>query len=483
MFFRQVYDEALAQAAYLVGCQRTGEALVIDPERDVDRYVDLAKREGLRITAVAETHIHADYLSGARELAERTGARLYVSNHGGADWSYRWLNAKRAGGSYDAVLLNHGDTFKVGNIELRALHTPGHTPEHVAFLLTDGAVSDEPMGVFTGDFVFVGDMGRPDLLETAVGVKGAKEISARDLFESIREFAALPEHLQVWPAHGAGSACGKALGAIPQSTVGYELRTSPALRAAREGQQRFVDYILAEQPEPPAYFARMKRLNRDGAPVLGALPVPARMSAREALDFAQHARHVVLDTRAWDAFRAGHLPGALSTPLDKTFPTVAGSYVEEGERIALIVDESRVEEAVRLLVRVGLDDVVGFTPPGAIDELRASGAPLEETPEIDAKELRRMLDAGEPVALFDVRRASEHFAGAIRGGKYPNVAHTSLPQRLSETPTTPAGEPLVVHCAGGVRSARAASYLQRKGFRPINLKGGYAAWLAETRER
>jgi hydroxyacylglutathione hydrolase len=479
MFLRQIYDESLAQAAYMVGCQRTGEALVIDPERDVDRYIELAAREKLRITAVAETHIHADFLSGARELAERTGARLYLSANGGDDWSYTWLDKKAGGGRYDAVLLKHGDSFKVGNIELRALHTPGHTPEHISFLLTDRATSNEPMGLFTGDFVFVGDMGRPDLLETAVGVKGAKEISARELFDSIKEFTALPEYLQVWPAHGAGSACGKALGAIPQSTVGYELRTSPALMAAREGQQRFVEYILAEQPEPPTYFARMKRLNRDGVPVLGALPAPKLMSAREIFDFANDASNLVLDTRTWDEFRVGHLPGALSTPLDRTFPTVAGSYVDESERIALLIDPSRVEEAVRLLVRVGLDSIVGFAPSSAVAELKAAGTRLPTTDEIDAKQLRAMLNSNDPPTLLDVRRAVEHHAGSITDSPYANVAHTSLSTRLSEVPT---GEPLVVHCAGGVRSARAASYLERKGFKPINLKGGFAAWLNTIRE-
>jgi hydroxyacylglutathione hydrolase len=335
------------------------------------------------------------------------------------------------------------------------------------------------MGLFTGDFVFVGDMGRPDLLETAVGVKGAKEISARELFDSIKEFTALPEYLQVWPAHGAGSACGKALGAIPQSTVGYELRTSPALMAALEGQQRFVDYILAEQPEPPTYFARMKRMNRDGVPVLGALPKPRAMAAREMFDFANDASNVVLDTRAWDEFRAGHLPGALSAPLDKTFPTVAGSYIDEHERIALLIDESRVEEAVRLLVRVGLDRIVGYAQPSAIAELKAAGARLSTTDEIDARQLRAMLNGKDAPTLLDVRRAAEHHAGSITDSPYANVAHTSLSTRLSEVPT---GTPLVVHCAGGVRSARAASYLQRKGFTPINLKGGFAAWLNAHRE-
>ncbi len=474
MFLRQIYDESLAQAAYMVGCQRTGEALVIDPERDVDRYIELAAREKLRITAVAETHIHADFLSGARELAERTGATLYLSDNGGEDWSYTWLDEKEGGGRYKAVLLKHGDSFKVGNIHLRALHTPGHTPEHISFLLTDGATSKEPMGLFTGDFVFVGDMGRPDLLETAVGVKGAKETSARELFDSIKEFTALPEYLQVWPAHGAGSACGKALGAIPQSTVGYELRTSPALLAAREGQQRFVDYILAEQPEPPTYFARMKRLNRDGVPVLGDLPAPKRMTAREIFDFANDASNVVLDTRTWDEFRAAHLHGALSAPLDRTFPTVAGSYVDEHERIALLVDESRVEDAVRMLVRVGLDRVVGFAPPAVIDELKSSGARLAATGEVDAKQLKAMLNGKDAPTLLDVRRAAEHHDAPIIDAPYANVAHTTLSKRLSDVPR---GEPLIVHCAGGVRSARAASYLQRKGFAPINLKGGYAAWV------
>lgn len=457
MFLRQIYDESLAQAAYMVGCQRTGEALVIDPERDVDRYIDLAAREKLRITAVAETHIHADFLSGARELAERTGATLYLSANGGEDWSYTWLDQKPGGGRYDAALLKHGDTFQVGNIVLRALHTPGHTPEHIAFLLTDGATSKEPMGLFTGDFVFVGDMGRPDLLETAVGVKGAKESSARELFDSIKEFTALPEYLQVWPAHGAGSACGKALGAIPQSTVGYELRTSPALLA----------------------FARMKRMNRDGVPVLGALPAPKRMAAREMFDFANDASNVVLDTRTWDEFRVAHLHGSLSAPLDRTFPTVAGSYIDEHERIALLVDESRVEDAVRHLVRVGLDRIVGFAPTSVINELKSSGVRLAATDEVDAKQLKAMLNGKDAPTLLDVRRAAEHHEAPIIDAPYANVAHTTLSNRLSDVPR---GEPLVVHCAGGVRSARAASYLQRKGFAPINLKGGYAAWLKANRE-
>ena len=229
MFFRQIYDEGLAQAAYLIGCQKTGDAIVIDPARDIDRYVDLAARNDLKIVAVTETHIHADFLSGSRELAEQTGARLYVSDEGSADWKYGWLEA------YDHVLIKNDDRFRVGNIEFRVVHTPGHTPEHVAFLVTDvGGGADSPMGALTGDFVFVGDVGRPDLLETAAGIQGVKEDSARDLFRSANGFLGLEDYMQVRPAHGAGSACGKALGAVPQSTVGYERQFNPALRLTNE---------------------------------------------------------------------------------------------------------------------------------------------------------------------------------------------------------------------------------------------------------
>ena len=263
MLFRRIVDEKLAQYTYLVGCQRTGEALLIDPERDVDRYLAIAEEEELTITAVTETHIHADFLSGARELTRR-GIRAYLSSMGGPDWSYRWPEAA------DPVdLLGDGDTFYVGKIEVMVVHTPGHTPEHVSFLITDrGGGADAPMGILSGDFVFVGDMGRPDLLESAAGVEGAMREGAHTLYQSVDRFLELPDWLQLWPGHGAGSACGKALGAVPESTVGYERRFSPALAAALQGEKAFVGYVLDAQPEPPLYFGRMKRLNRDGPPLL-----------------------------------------------------------------------------------------------------------------------------------------------------------------------------------------------------------------------
>ena len=466
MFMRMIYDEKLAQAAYLFGCQKTGQAIVIDPQRDVDRYTDLARANGLKIGAVAETHIHADFASGARELAEKTGARVYVSGEGGPDWQSGWARG------YDHVTLRHGDTFTIGNIEFRAVHTPGHTPEHVVYVVTDhGSGAGEPIGVCSGDFLFVGDLGRPDLLETAAGQAGAMEPSARRLFESAQWLRTLPEFVQVWPGHGAGSACGKALGAVPVSTVGYEKRFNRALRLAIDtssSERAFVDFILEGQPEPPLYFARMKRINRDGPPVLGALPHPRRLSLAElvALDPLQVA---IIDTRPWAPYRDGHLPGAMSFPLSNSFNTDAGSMVREDEDIYLIVDHARRDEAVRDLVRIGLDRVRGWLDASEM----AGAAQLATTPEVGPAQAAGMIERGE-VAVLDVRRASEFALGHLEGAT--QIAHTRLASRLDELPMDTT---LLVHCQGGVRSARASGFLQRLGYDVVNLRGGYAAWVGE----
>src|SRR5690606_23511411 len=244
MIVRRFYDDNLAQASWLVGCGASGEGLVVDPNRDVDQYIRAAEAEGVRVTHVTETHIHADFVSGARELAARTGARLYLSAEGGPDWSYRYASEA------NAVLLRDGDEFRVGNVRVRVMHTPGHTPEHIVFIVTDGASADQPMGVMTGDFVFVGDVGRPDLLEKAAGVAGTMEAGARDLYASLTRFRGqLPDYVQLWPGHGAGSACGKSLGAVPQSTLGYEKLFNLGLAA--ESEAEFVQMILTGQPEPP----------------------------------------------------------------------------------------------------------------------------------------------------------------------------------------------------------------------------------------
>lgn len=466
MFMRLIYDEKLAQGAYLIGCQKSGEAIVVDPQRDVDRYIDLAAANELKIIAVAETHIHADFVSGAREMAERTGARVYVSGEGGDDWQSRWV------GGYDHTILKDGDSFAIGNIEFRAVHTPGHTPEHVVYVVTDhGSGASEPIGVCSGDFLFVGDLGRPDLLETAAGQVGEREPGARRLFSSAQWLKSLPEYVQVWPGHGSGSACGKALGAVPMSTIGYEKRYNDTLKAAvgqGASESSFVDSILEGQPEPPMYFSRMKRVNRDGPEVLGQLPHPRQLVLADiaGLDAEQVA---IVDTRPWPEFRDGHLPGAMSFPLLSTFNTDAGSMVREDEDVYLIIEPSRVEEAVRDLIRIGLDRIKGW-----IDSEELTGAPhLVGTPEVEPAQAAKLIDEGI-VGVLDVRRATEFAAGHLENAR--NIAHTRLAARLDELPTN--GK-LLVHCLGGIRSARACSFLQRLGYDVINLKDGYEAWQEE----
>jgi hydroxyacylglutathione hydrolase len=459
MLFRQITDSTLAQYAYLIGCQRTGEAIVFDPERDVDQYLELAAREGLRIVAVAETHIHADFLSGARELAERVKARVYVGAEGGADWQSRWV------GPYAHTLLRDGDTFQVGNIRFEAVHTPGHTPEHVSYLVTDlGGGATGPIGMVTGDFVFVGDLGRPDLLESAAGVQGVAEPSAHALWRSARRFVQLADSIQVWPAHGAGSACGKALGAIPQSTVGYEKANSHALKLVAN-ERSFVDDILAGQPDPPAYFARMKALNRDGVPLLPKLPEPRRVGA-EAHERAELStiRGIVIDTRPWAAFRDGHLPGALQAPPGKMFPMIVGSYADPESPITLVAEPARVPQLVRDLVRIGYDRVERFVTPEDLARTEGLVRSRECSPQ-EAHALRAT------AFVLDVRGASEHAAASVEGAL--NIPYTRLARRLKDLPRD---RPVLVHCALGGRSAAATALLAREGFDAINVAGGFEAW-------
>jgi len=473
VLFRQIFDERLAQYAYLVGCQRTREAIVIDPERDVDRYLEIAARDGLRIVAATETHIHADFLSGVRELAHRVeGLRIYLSDEGDADWKYSWPDAD----GLEWQRLHDGDVIGVGSAELTVVGSPGHTPEHIAFLLTDhGAGVDEPMSMLSGDFVFVGDLGRPDLLESAAGVAGAMEPSARRLFASALALEAQPEWLQVWPGHGAGSSCGKALGAVPMTTLGYERRHSPALAAVRRGERAFVDFILDGQPEPPPYFARMKRQNRSGPPRLGAGPRPRRLTGADLAALAARRDVYVLDTRIDRAvFMARHLAGALFVPLDKSFPTVAGSYVPEDAELVLLIDEARLDAALASLVRVGLDRVSGWAPLGALEDLDARH--LATIPTMTSDEMARRAATGE-VGVLDVRGRAEFEAGHLEGAI--QIAHTRLSLQRSELP---ADRLLAVHCGSGGRSASAASWLAREGFRTAFVGDDFPAWLAARGE-
>jgi hydroxyacylglutathione hydrolase len=471
MLFRQIFDERLAQYAYLIGCQQTKEALLVDPERDIDRYVKIAAAEGLRIVAVTETHIHADFLSGCREFAHRYGARVYLPGHSPDGWKYGWTDA------YDVTLLHDGDTFDVGRIEVRALHSPGHTPEHTSFAITDhGGGVHEPMGLVTGDFVFVGDLGRPDLLETAAGVKGVMDASARDLYRSALGFLDLPDYMQVWPGHGAGSACGKALGAVPESTVGYERRFSPAFAAVKAGENEFVDFILAGQPEPPPYFARMKALNRDGPPILGEVPSPPRMRMREIVDTTKSRDAILLDTRLdRNAFMNAHVPGSIFAPLNRTFPTIAGSYADPAQHIYLVVSADDLAEAVLDLVRIGYDDIAGYATPEDLADYTAGGGSMATTRIIDFDALAGM--DPDAVSVLDVRGAAEFADAHLTGAT--NVAHTRLVPRLDEVPRT---QPLALHCATGARASSAISLLEREGYDAMLVDDTFLTWAARHRD-
>jgi hydroxyacylglutathione hydrolase len=476
MLLRQIYDEKLAQYAYLIGCQATGEALLIDPERDVDRYIEAAQREGLHITAVAETHIHADFLSGARELGERLDVRLYLSAEGGPDWQVEWAHGPRlAGGRYRATFLRHGDAFRVGNIEVRAVHTPGHTPEHLSFLVVDhGGGASEPIGIATGDFVFVGDLGRPDLLEQAAGIKGVQEDAARTLYRTLARIETLDDHVQVWPGHGAGSACGKALGAVPTSTIGYERRHNAALDVARMGEDVFVQAILSDQPEPPTYFARMKRQNRSGPPVLGELPRPARLAAQELAVRLADPDLVVVDTRLdRSAFMARHLPRSLYARLDRTFNTVVGSLLEDETRpIVLVIEEEDVEEAVRDLVRIGYDRVVGFLDGRILERYWAQGGVSASIPTIDMRGLAELVGRRRH-AVLDVRTAAEYRAGHVSDAALAPYSRLPL---LGDA--IPAADVLAVYCQTGSRSAPAAAYLAAQGRRVLYVADEWSEWEA-----
>ena len=254
MYFNQVFEPRLAQNSYIIGCQETGEAIVIDPMRDIERYLEIALKDSLKIVAVSETHIHADYLSGLREFAERFGTLILVSNEGTEEWKYDWVvNSK-----YNFKLLKSNDTFQIGNIKFEVIHTPGHTPEHISYIVSDLIGGNgKSMGILSGDFVFAGDVGRPDLLESAAGQIGTMKPFAKDLYSSLQSFKTLPDYLQLWPGHRAGSVCGKSMSSVPVSTVGYELQSNFAIKETAN-ENKFVDYILYGQPEPPMYFSRMK---------------------------------------------------------------------------------------------------------------------------------------------------------------------------------------------------------------------------------
>lgn len=465
MLLRRFYHDGLAQASYMIGCQKTGEALVVDPHRDVEEYLVAAAAEGVRITQVSETHIHADFLSGSRELVARTGAQLLLSDEGGEEWRYHFASEE------EATLLRGGDSFMVGNVRVDVVHTPGHTPEHLTFVITDTPASPHPLGALTGDFIFVGDVGRPDLLERAARQEGTMRDSAVQLFHSILHFgAAFPDHLQLWPGHGAGSACGKALGAVPQTTLGYERVANWAFQAAHEDQ--FVSTVLEGQPDPPTYFATMKRLNRAGPPLLGAVAAPTRRTPAE-LESILASDALVIDLRRADVAAQEFIPNSLNLPFNKSFVGWAGWIVDYDRDLYLLADDegALARNAARELRMIGLDRVRGWFGPDAFDAWTSSGRAFDSIAQVEGPELDEWLRKGE-ASVVDVRTAGEWASGHISGAR-----HAPLGRLSDALPAMARHQPLVMQCQGGGRSAIAASLAHLKGIRNVvNLRGGYGAW-------
>ena len=456
MFFQNIYEKGLAQASYLIGCQKTGEAIVIDPRRDIDVYLEIAEREKLKITKITETHIHADFLSGTRELAAVTNAEILLSDEGGKDWEYQFSHTG----------LKDGSVFKVGNLRFEVLHTPGHTPEHISFLLTDTAASNKPIMIFTGDFVFVGDIGRPDLLEKAAGIEGTRIVGAKQMFQSLNKFKALPDYVQVWPGHGAGSACGKALGAVPSSTVGYEKLVNWAFQI--DDEEKFVDTLLDGQPEPPKYFAMMKKLNKVGPAILGGIPRPARYTLAQ-FDNAVKENITIIDTRNKLSFAGGHVPGSINIQDNSAFSTWAGWILDYEKPFVLVAHDHRIEELTKQLIRIGLDNIAGYLSD--IDGWANAGHELETVNQITCSDLQNRLNENN-IQVLDVRGYAEFNAGHLQ-----NAINIHVGYLFDNLDSIPKDKDVVVHCVSGDRSSIAASLLLSKGFKNvINLTGGYSNW-------
>lgn len=446
MYFKQFFDKKLAQTSYMVACQKTKEAIIIDPKRVLDEYEKVAAEEGFNITHATETHIHADFASGLRDAAKYFGAKLYVSDEGDDNWKYQSVPE-------DTVFLKENDVINVGNIELKVIHTPGHTPESVSFILTDhGGGSDEPMGIFTGDFLFVGDIGRPDLLEEAAKMKGTTEEGANAMYDSLNKLSDYADFLQVWPGHGAGSACGKSLGAVPLSTLGYERQNNWAFNF--DSKDKFIKELTNDQPEPPSYFAQMKKVNKMGLPEFKVKDVE--------LESSKKLTGQIFDLRSKEAFKKGFVKGSLNVPYNDKFLQFAGWYINYDEPMTIIGNPDDSTSLQKDLASIGFDNFQLI-----ISEEQASQYFDASYENISPEEF---IELYEDKKVLDVRSAAEY-----KDGNLSTAAHIHFGQLDNKDIPFNQDDTIFVHCQSGVRSAIAMSVLKARGFENvINVEKGYA---------
>ena len=456
MHFQRYYLDCLSHASYLVADEASKTAAVIDPQRDVDQYIQDAEALGVQIRYVFLTHFHADFVAGHIELAERTGAKILLGH--------------KAEPKYDFVPLRDGDVIEFGQVRFRVLETPGHTPESISLVVYDLAKSDEvPFAVFTGDLLFVGDVGRPDLL-ASIGVS-AEELASM-LYDSLQKLLQLPDDVRVYPAHGAGSLCGKQLGDAPYTTIGQERRSNAVLQAPT--REAFIQSILKDQPPAPAYFLHDAIVNRESRrpleEVLEESLVPMQLDA--VLEHRDKGAQIV-DTRSAESFAQEHLRGSLNIGLDGKYAHWCGTLLDPKRPVIVIADPGRERESIMRLGRIGFDNVLGYLDGGPA---AFAGYPEHtvRTARIEATDLATRLESASPPVVVDVRSPKEWENGHIPGSRV--VPLPELAQRLEEVPRD---RPVAVHCEGGYRSSIATSLLQARGYDQIlDLVGGMKAWRA-----
>ena len=454
MIFEQHYLDCLSQASYFIGDPSTGRAVVVDPRRDIAPYLETASEHDLTIELVIETHFHADFLSGHLEMAAATGATIAYG--------------EAAETEFESRKLADGERIELGQVALEIRHTPGHTPESISVVVYENGFDEAPYGVLTGDTMFVGDVGRPDLLSS----KGVtSEELASQLYQSLHgQLLTLPDETRVYPGHGAGSSCGKNLSSETWSTIGVQRETNYAL--APMSEQEFVDVVTEGQTAPPAYFSFDAMLNREVRPLLDELAPPAALTLDDVIA-AQRAGAVILDTRDPQEFASAHLVGSVNIGMTGRYAEFAGGVLQPGAPIVLVAEDGAELEAKNRLARIGFDNVVGFLPePEAV--MAANPAEVRQGKRVDVSGLKVMMGSTEDLQLVDVRQPGETEGGIVDGAIV--IPLTQLNQKLS---SLDASKPTLVYCAGGFRSSIAASRMMASGFADVtDLLGGYGAWAA-----